>query len=164
MGNQVCNDAGDAYGPCECAPGDTGDTGPVADTGNPGSSSGGDSTGAGSDSTGEGSTGSGEESGTTMAIGDSGEGSSGPPPGPLSVGEECGSDADCMTNICWDFNDYDPFCFGSACSVSCTTNDECVAAMAAAGAPNPGASTCGADGRCATLGTGFGAYACAGPS
>lgn len=159
-GNQRCNDEGTAYGPCECPPGGT-DTGPSDDTtsgsdSGPGESSGGDSTG---DTTGGSSSG-GEESGTTE--GESSSESTGMPGGPLQVGEECDADADCMTLVCWDFNDYDPFCFGAACSVNCENNDECVAAMAAAGAPDPSASDCGPDGRCTTLGTGFGAYACAG--
>ena len=81
--------------------------------------------------------------------------------GELEIGAECEVDEDCVTGVCWDFNDYDPFCGGTACSASCETTEECVAIMTAAGAPFPGESVCGADERCTTLGTGFGLYFCA---
>ncbi len=169
-GNQECNAEGTAFGACECI--GSGSTGPSS-TG-PGPTSSADTTTDADSSTGPSdSTTGGESSGTTMGV--SGPGSSsgsssdgGPgdtgPLGPMQVGEDCMSDADCVTGVCWDFNDYDPFCFGSACSVLCQSDADCSAAMAAAGAPDPNGGGCGADGRCETLGTGFGQYVCAAPA
>ncbi|MEM7154483.1 MAG: hypothetical protein AAF799_16670 [Myxococcota bacterium] len=164
-GNQECNTEGTAFGECICVGSDgTTTTGPAETT--TGVS---DTTSSADDSTSDsGSTGSAEDSsGTTMGLEDTGlaeESSSEGGFGPLEVGESCNDDSECMTGVCWDFSDYDPFCFGTACSVNCASDVQCVNAMAIAGAPDPSASSCGADGRCSTLGTGFGAYACAGPS
>ncbi|MCA9709708.1 MAG: hypothetical protein KDK70_27970 [Myxococcales bacterium] len=164
-GNQACNAEGTAFGPCECVGDD--ETGPSSSTG-PSGSTGPSETTQGTTDPGDttaGSTGPGESSGeTTMGVAETGPGSSSGGFGPLAIGEECMQDADCMTGVCWDFSDYDPLCFGTACSLHCVSNMECVAAMTMAGAPNPGGSSCGADGRCSTLGTWCGAYACAGPS
>lgn len=161
-GNQVCNAEGTAYGPCECPSSTT--SGPSETTGSSSGSTGEAGTTTAEDSTGPGATTQGEESGTSMGLGETGSSSGGPPPGPLDIGESCTDDTDCMTLVCWDFSDYDALCFGTACSVNCASDDQCFAAMSAAGAPDPSASTCGVDGRCTTLGTGFGAYACASPS
>jgi hypothetical protein len=60
--------------------------------------------------------------------------------------------------VCWDFNDYDPFCFGAVCSVTCQGDDDCVLAFDKA--PNPGNAMCGNDKRCDPVGTGVGAFAC----
>ncbi|MEM9454277.1 MAG: hypothetical protein AAGF11_08870 [Myxococcota bacterium] len=169
MGNQECNAEGTAFGPCECVdssaetgPADT--TGPMTSTG-PSDTTGTSTTTLADSTMGlEGSTGPSESTAgaTTIGVGETGpNGSSSGGFGPLAIGEECFADADCMTGVCWDFSNYDPLCFGTACSVNCASNVECINAMAAAGAPNPGASSCGADGRCETVGTGFGIYACA---
>lgn len=160
MSNQECNADGTAFGPCQCEDESddlgTSDDGTTSTTGPDGTSSG----GPGDTTMGlEGTTGpdvSTTDGGTTDPGGSSSDGF-----GPLAVGEECTSDADCMTGVCWDFSDYDPLCFGTACSVSCVSDVECVEAMTMAGAFNPMGSSCGADGRCSTLGTGFGLYACA---
>lgn len=164
-GNQECNADGTAFGECICV----NDEGTTTATTDPGTTSGVSDTTAGvDDSTSDsGSTGSAEESGTTMGLEDTGpaeESSSDSGFGPLEIGESCNDDSECMTGVCWDFSDYDPFCFGTACSLNCATDIQCVNAMTIAGAPFPMESNCGADGRCSTLGTGFGAYACAGPS
>ncbi len=79
----------------------------------------------------------------------------------LPIGDPCVEDVDCATGVCWDFNDYDPWCFGAFCSDECVTTPDCVAIFTAAGAPSPSAATCGFDGRCDPVGTGFGAFACA---
>lgn len=166
-GNQECNAQGSAFGPCQCL-GGSGETGPAStgpdDTTGAPASTGPASTGPGDTTLNVESTGPGEstDEGTTIGVAETGPvGSSTGTPGPLFVGEECNSDADCMTGVCWDFSDYDPLCFGTACSVHCMSDADCFNAMAMAGAPNPAASGCGFDGRCSTLGTGFGAYACA---
>ncbi|MCA9545241.1 MAG: hypothetical protein KC613_12645 [Myxococcales bacterium] len=78
---------------------------------------------------------------------------------PQDLGQPCMGDVDC-DGVCWDFSQYDPFCFGAFCSAPCQNDQECGEAFAAAGAQNPGASTCGEDGRCTVIGTGFGAFAC----
>ena len=169
MSNQECNAEGTAFGPCQCEGiGDETSTSDGGTTSTPGTTDG--TTGpGGSSSSGPGDTTMGLEGttgpdvttsdgGTTDPVGSS---SSGGGFGPLAIGEACTDDADCMTGVCWDFADYDPLCFGTACSLNCVSDIECVNAMALAGAPNPMASSCGFDGRCSTLGTGFGAYACA---
>ncbi len=69
-------------------------------------------------------------------------------------------DGQCTTGVCWDFADYDPFCGGSTCSISCVTDTDCQNAFAAAGAPFPQNATCGFDHRCDPIGSGFGAFFC----
>jgi len=81
--------------------------------------------------------------------------------GTLQLGDPCSDDSECASAVCWDFADYDPLCFGAFCSLECDTTADCVAAYTAAGAPSPSAATCGFDGRCDPVGTGFGAFACA---
>ena len=125
MGNQACNDEGTAFGPCECvddsaSTGSADTTGPTASTGP--SDTTGPATTTPSDTTMglEGSTGPSEstDGGTTIGVGETGPvGSSSGGFGPLNIGDECMDDAECMTGVCWDFNDYDPMCFGTACSV-----------------------------------------------
>ncbi|MCB9549703.1 MAG: hypothetical protein H6706_28180 [Myxococcales bacterium] len=88
-----------------------------------------------------------------------------PPPGPLmpmvnDLGNDCRGDGDCASGICWDWSQYDAFCGGRACSVGCRNDADCEAAFRGAGAPSPGDSRCGADGRCTVIGTGFGAFFC----
>lgn len=147
--------AGDSTGG-EPSPGST-DDGPTPTTGSLGSTSDGGSTdGSGSSSSGTGDGSSGSSSGD----GSSGSSSSGGF-GDVPVGGECAADSECQSGVCWDFNDYDPFCFGTACSVTCVTDQDCIDAMTAAGAPTPQNATCGGDDRCYMLGTGFGAFACA---
>jgi hypothetical protein len=167
-GTQECNGAGTGFGPCLCDGGTTNTTdSATGDT--MGSDTSGGSTDGGSSSggsTGGGSTDGGSSSGgsTDGGSADGGStdgGSSSGGNGILMVGEECVDDGECVTGICWDFNDYDPLCFGAVCSVTCIDDGDCLAAMTAAGAPTPAGSTCGPDGRCTTLGTGFGMYACA---
>lgn len=80
----------------------------------------------------------------------------------LPVGDPCQSDDACSTGVCWDFADYDPTCGGTACSGPCRGDDDCFTLIMDAGGANPGASTCGADGRCTMIGTGFGAFFCQG--
>jgi len=77
------------------------------------------------------------------------------------IGTDCAEDVDCITGVCWDFNTYDEYCFGAVCSDLCSTPQDCVDAFTLAGAPNPSSATCGFDGRCDPVGTGFGAFACA---
>jgi hypothetical protein len=121
----------------------------------------GDTTGDGSSSE-PGGTSSGD-SGTGTSGSESSGSSGGTTGGPLNVGEDCTDDAECMTLVCWDFSDYDAMCFGAACSGECMNDDDCVALLTDAGAAYPEQSTCGADGRCTMVGTGFGSFACAAP-
>ena len=72
----------------------------------------------------------------------------------------CEADDECSTGVCWDFANYDALCGGSACSTVCVDDQDCAAAFAAAGAENPLGATCGADGRCSPIGSGFGAFFC----
>jgi len=83
------------------------------------------------------------------------------PPGILPIGDPCSDDNQCATGVCWDFSDYDPLCFGAVCSDSCITHQDCINAFNAAGAPFPQGATCGLDGRCDPVSSGFGAFACA---
>ena len=145
-----------------------------APTDSSGGPSDGTATGSGSESdSGSGSgPGSGSDSSSGSDTGSGTEGSTGgdalcdvsPTPGMLPIGSPCnGLDSACESGVCYDFADYDPFCGGTACSVCCATDDDCVAAMQAAGAPQPGNSFCLADGRCDMVGTGLGGpYFCAG--
>jgi hypothetical protein len=75
----------------------------------------------------------------------------------------CTSDTDCASNVCWDFAEYDPLCGGTVCSVSCTTDAECVDAARTAGATSPDGAACGSDGRCDLVSTGLpgAAFVCA---
>jgi hypothetical protein len=84
--------------------------------------------------------------------------------GDLAVGAECEHDSQCETGVCWDFNDYDPFCFGTVCSGKCESDEECRALAAGAGAASPESARCGSDERCDLVGTGLGLFACAAPS
>lgn len=108
-------------------------------------------------STGEASTGS--TGGSTESTGTTGD-TTGTGGGNLLVGEECSEDAECQSGVCWDYSDYDPFCFGAVCSVTCQSDDDCYTAFDNAGAPYPENSVCGNDGRCNPLATGFGLFAC----
>lgn len=85
-----------------------------------------------------------------------GGGSGGPP-----VGDDCEVDSDCVSNVCWDFSDYDPFCQGKVCSASCTIDDDCIEMATNAGAASPEEAQCGADQLCDFVGTGLGLFACA---
>ena len=80
----------------------------------------------------------------------------------LNVGEECSRDRDCVTIVCWDFNDYDECCFGAVCSGSCDFDEDCRELAAEVGASRPDAASCGSDGRCDLAGAGVGAFTCAG--
>jgi hypothetical protein len=80
-----------------------------------------------------------------------------------ATGDECMADADCASGVCWNFSDYDPCCFGTACSDACETDGDCQALAADAGATAPENARCGADGLCDLVGTGLGSWACAGP-
>lgn len=74
----------------------------------------------------------------------------------------CSSDAECEGGACWDFSDYDSFCFGTVCSVPCSTDAECRDAAAGAGASSPDRATCEDDGKCNLMSAGLGGpYACA---
>ena len=72
----------------------------------------------------------------------------------------CTSDAECASNVCWDFSDYDPYCGGTICSEMCATTADCVAAATAARASSPDRATCGSDNRCDFVGTGLGPFYC----
>ena len=85
----------------------------------------------------------------------------GGPVGTLPLGTDCVDDIDCVTGVCWDFNDYDPYCGGAVCSALCVTDQDCINAFTAGGAPYPMSVTCGGDGRCDPLASGFGAFFCA---
>ncbi len=80
--------------------------------------------------------------------------------GTLQLGDMCVEDWECESGVCWDFADYDPYCGGAFCSIPCANTQQCIDAFTAAGAPDPYASGCGADGRCTVIGTGFGAFWC----
>jgi hypothetical protein len=81
----------------------------------------------------------------------------------LPTGSPCGADEHCTSGVCWDFNDYDPCCFGTVCSGPCETDDECIELAQVAEAPDPPGAQCGPDGRCDLMGAGLGSFACAGP-
>jgi hypothetical protein len=83
-----------------------------------------------------------------------------PPAAPEDLGDDCREDADCDGGVCWDFSDYDRLCGGRACSLRCEADADCHAAFRAAGADRPEGSSCGEDGKCTVLGTGFGAFFC----
>ncbi len=137
------SDSGGTTGADDGTTGGTGSsTGPDTDT-DTDTDTGGSSTGG--SSTGESSTG-----------GSSSTGAEG-----LAIGEDCTSDEDCASGVCWDFSDYDKACFGAVCSATCKSSDECAEAFEAAGAPTPKGATCGKDGRCDPVGSGFGNFACA---
>lgn len=143
------------------------ETGTTA-AGTTGGTTDGSSTAAGSDTGAEttgssGTTGDSTTGGDTDSTSTQGEESTTASVGPLEVGDDCNADNECMTGVCWDFSDYDPACFGAVCSVECENNEDCVQAFTDAGSPDPDGAICGVDGRCAGLGSGFGAFACAGP-
>ena len=119
-----------------------------------------DSSGDDDDSAGDDDDSAGDDDDSGSDDDDSGDDDDSAPPG-AAVGSDCEEDVDCATGVCWDFNDYDPLCFGSVCSIGCGVTQDCFDAFTAAGAPDPGSATCGIDGRCDPVGTGFGAFACA---
>ncbi|MCA9607252.1 MAG: hypothetical protein KC619_16715 [Myxococcales bacterium] len=73
----------------------------------------------------------------------------------------CMSDTECAEGVCWDFSDYDSFCFGRICSLMCASDTDCQNAATTAGASNPSGARCGSDGKCDFVGAGLGAFACA---
>jgi hypothetical protein len=79
----------------------------------------------------------------------------------LPLGAVCAEDNECESGVCWDFADYDPWCGGAVCSITCVTNLDCELAFGAAGAPDPAGATCGYDLRCDPVGSGIGAFWCA---
>lgn len=149
--------AGDSTGPAT-ATATAGDTTGTATTD---ASTGGDAS-SGSDTTAGGSSGVGSSGSSSDGSSSGGESSSGGS-GTLEIGDECSADGECISGVCWDFNHYDNLCFGTACSGECSNDDDCVALMTDAGAPYPEGSSCGGDGRCSVVGTGFGSFACASP-
>ncbi|HCP47797.1 MAG TPA: hypothetical protein DIU15_17280, partial [Deltaproteobacteria bacterium] len=55
--------------------------------------------------------------------------------GGLAAGDQsCTEDADCATGVCWDFSDYDAFCFGTMCSDFCAVDLDCELLFQALGA------------------------------
>lgn len=80
--------------------------------------------------------------------------------GTTPVGSECTDDRECTSGICWDWSDYDPFCFGAVCSGACAMDEECVTLATDAAAPYPDLAYCGDDGLCVLLESGLGAWAC----
>lgn len=144
----------------ETSPGGT-DDGPEVTTSSSGSeSSGSESSGSESSA----SSSSSDDGASSSSSGDDASSSSSDDGGGVvPVGGDCNQDGDCASGICWDFSHYDQLCFGTACSVGCSTDDDCVEQLTDAGAMYPEASICGDDGRCWMVGTGFGAYACAAP-
>ncbi len=156
------DDANDEEGPGSTDPGVTGDDGTTDadgtasfdDTGlGTGGSDDGEATGTGSDgpagTEGRASTGESDGSDGTTAGGDA------------PIGADCTDDADCESGVCWDYEDYDPFCFGAVCSSECEEHEDCVEVASDAGSPYPENAQCGDDGRCDLVGTGLGAFACA---
>ena len=80
--------------------------------------------------------------------------------GSLQLGDVCVEDNECESGVCWDFYDYDPYCGGAVCSITCVITQDCIDAFTVAGAADPNASGCGGDFRCTPIGTGFGAFWC----
>lgn len=99
--------------------------------------------------------------GTSTGTGSSSGSGSSSTGGGLGIGETCEDDDECASGVCWDFSDYDKMCGGAVCSTTCKNTDECIEAFEEAGAPTPKGSTCGEDGRCDPVGTGFGDFVCA---
>lgn len=82
----------------------------------------------------------------------------------LPTGASCESDPHCSSGVCWNFNDYDECCFGTACTGPCETDQDCITLAEEAGSASPELSVCGPDGRCDALSMGVGdGFACAGP-
>jgi hypothetical protein len=78
----------------------------------------------------------------------------------LAFGEICEQDEDCLSGVCWDLNDYDPLCFGTACSDTCLSHADCQELAELAGAQDPDRATCGHEGLCNLFGTGLGEFVC----
>ena len=78
----------------------------------------------------------------------------------LPTGAACAADEACRSGHCWDFSDYDPYCGGTACTVTCGYDIDCETAFAAVGAPSPAGARCGVDGLCDPVATGLGSFYC----
>ena len=83
-----------------------------------------------------------------------------PPPG-IPIGFECTDDAECISGLCWDFADYDPWCGGAVCSDRCEDDGICIEYAAMAGASSPEDALCGFDGLCNFVSAGLGSFWCA---
>lgn len=78
----------------------------------------------------------------------------------LGFGATCKDDVECGSRICWNSQKYDPKCDGAICSVSCTTDAECVTAARKAYLPVASRAVCGEDHRCDLMQTGIGGFTC----
>lgn len=47
------------------------------------------------------------------------------------VGDDCGSNEDCLSGVCWNYTDVDPTCVGRMCSMPCDDSAQCVEAARA---------------------------------
>jgi hypothetical protein len=82
-------------------------------------------------------------------------------PGLPTGTDGCAVDDDCLSGVCWDFSTYDPWCGGTMCTQTCSTDTECHQLFTTLGAPSPLGASCGFDGRCDPVGTGLGLFWCA---
>lgn len=76
------------------------------------------------------------------------------------LGGTCEVDSDCASGHCWDFNDYDPYCYGTVCTVECTSDADCIEAVSNTDAYLPERAQCGDDGLCDVVSTGLGRFVC----
>ncbi len=79
----------------------------------------------------------------------------------LPIGAECTQNQDCISGVCWNFADYDPWCGGAVCSDRCEDTEYCVELAFEAGAGDPTGALCGEDGLCDFVGAGLGDFWCA---
>jgi len=79
----------------------------------------------------------------------------------LQTGMTCTDNAECLSGICWDWADYDPWCGGAVCSDRCEGDEECWDWADAAGANSPESAVCGDDSLCVFISTGLGDFWCA---
>lgn len=81
-------------------------------------------------------------------------------PSDLAIGQECDSDAQCGSGVCWDFSERDALCGGTVCSMPCETDVQCEDAARGAGSDNPAAASCDSTGECDFVGA-LGSFFCA---
>ena len=81
-------------------------------------------------------------------------------PGLPAGDQSCSTDSDCASGICWDFSHYASTCGGTMCSVTCTSDADCVLFFTPLGANNPNSAVCGSDYRCDPLSAQAGGFWC----
>ena len=77
----------------------------------------------------------------------------------------CDFDSDCSSRVCFDWHDYNDWCYGRACSAECIDDAQCQRYATSVGAPDPSTASCitdrsGSRRICHIAAIGLGTWAC----